>query len=80
MSVSNGFKTAVFDATLEWVIPVIWAQDLLAQLHAADYNNVYEFTCNTVGLTRVYVTGAPTYNERQTGLWVRVFCPVERRV
>lgn len=80
LSVSHGFKTTTYSRTLEWIVEASEAAAMLAALHALDFQNVYEFTCNTVGLTRVYVVGAPTYTEAKSGLKVRISLPVERRV
>lgn len=80
MSVSHGFKTGIYEANLEWIVPAAWALDLITQLETLDFNNVYSFTCRTAGATRLYVRGAPNYTERQSGLHVRVWVPVERRV
>lgn len=80
LSVSNGFKTTVYVRTLEYIVEADEAAALLAELEALDHQNVYQFVCRTVGSTRVYVVGAPSYTENHDGLKVRVWLPVERRV
>lgn len=77
MSVSLGLKPTIYSTTLQWVLPAAWVRDLKEQLEAADHDIAWDFDCRTAGPVRVYCVGAMNYTERQEGLWVRCFLPVE---